>query len=216
MADKNKEYTDRNIHEVRKEISAIDTRLKQIEERPGDNIGASDDQSDFASIVFDTVDTVFESHAESRRQELFQICQANRWKYFANEAEFYNAMYDLYAQHWFEGSMTFKKVITNYNGLIDIYRNLSTSYDNLQKRLTSFESKLQSYNQPIGKSSTQASTHHDNPAECTPKGFFPRLRFRIHNWLNGSFAFHRGYTILFAILYSLLFLLACHFHITIS
>ena len=216
MADKNKEYTDRNIHEVRKEISAIDTRLKQIEERPWDNSGASDDQSDFASIVFDTVDTVFESHDESRRQEMFQICQANRWRYFANEAEFYNAMYDLYAQHWFEGNMTFKKVVTNYNLLIDLYRKLSTNYESLKKDVASLKIVRQLSAQSLEKTSTKAPYSGKPPKDGAPTGFSRRLRFRILNWLNGSFTFHRGYTILFVILYSLLFLLACHFHITIS
>ena len=216
MADKNKEYTDRLFNSVKNDIVNLDKRLLIVEGKPKgslDGCGTIKVEIDlnelYDALLSAVHDCLEQRHERYRAEDAERLekrrraCEESNQPFWANDDEWRELVYK-----------KFEVFINNVNGYFGEIKKPYTQILDILKIQHKLLTKLQS-GQTECSSSVSSPVKETQPSDI-PKGFFPRMRFHIRRWLGGSFSFHRGYTIVFAILYSLLFLLTCHFHITIS
>ena len=216
MADKNKEYTDRLFNSVKNDIVNLEKRLLVVEGKPKGSpdghgtIKVEIDLNQIYGVLLSAVHDCLEQRHERYRAEDAErlekrrkACEESNQPFWANDDEWRELVYK-----------KFEVFINNVNGYFGEIKKPYTQILEILKIQHKLLIKLQ-HGQAECPSPVSSPVKETQPTDI-PKGFIPRLRFRFRRWLNGYFAFHRGYTILFVILYSLLFLLACHFHITVT
>jgi len=206
-----KNYVDRLHNQQVNELNEVKNRLLILEGKPTStpegNIRVEIDTDKVYEMFLKACHDCLQQRQERRQEEdrqaeerLRQECEAKSEPYYATEKEMCMAM--------------LKEFNTFYSLIITYIKRTETKFDNIHSDIL----------KRIGAcaSSDNASKHpslfSNLPSRVMPKITELRHRFtqRIRTYLSGSFALHRGWTLLTILLYSLAFILILHFRITIK
>lgn len=203
-----KNYVDRLHNQQVNELNEVKNRLTILEGKPTSSpdgtVRVELDTDKLYDILFKAYQDCLQQRQE-RREEEYRIKagkQRQEWEakgepYFTSNDEWRAAIAKDYREF-------FNKMLTLVKITDCRYRDVNTSLLKLLKESP--------------KDTSSPSLFSNLPSGFKPKlsELRNRLTQRIRTYLTGSFALHRGWTLLIVCLYSLLFLLLAKIHISVS
>lgn len=218
MTPNDKNYVDRLHNQQVNELNEIKNRLLILEGKPTSmpdgNIRVEIDTDKiykmFLKACHDCLQQRQERHQEEDRQaaeRLRQECEAKGERYFSNVYEWRAAIARDYDDF--------------FNKMLAVARINDRHYRDIRAALLKLLGEPPASDAPASNSPSN-SAHANSIFSNLPAGFKPkfielrrRLTHRIRAYLSGSFNFHRGWTLLTILLYSMFFILMLCLRITI-
>lgn len=205
-----KNYVDRLHNQQVNELNEIKNRLTILEGKPTSapdgTIHVELDTDKLYDILFRAYEECLQQRQKRRHAEYLEKTEKLRHEYDAKGEPYYASDEEMRVA-----------MVKEFN---TFYRLIITYIKRTEKKFVDIHTDILKH---LGAStSTDDVSGHHSLFSKLPSGVLPkihelrrRLTQRIRTYLSGSFTFHRGWTLLTVLLYSLSFILSLYFRITI-